>query len=251
MRSRTTRSCRFSALSAWHGLGALVYPSRCLICETLLARPLESPVCRDCLDGLPTIGEPFCPRCGLPYTRGVAEGLCGPCRSGTRWFRRARSLLPYVDEVRTSLHFMKFAGRRRLASVLGTRAAGRFLASGDLPSPRVVVPVPLSRRRRRDRGFNQASIVGRAVAKRAGVPMRPRILRKVCERPPQSGLSARQRRDNAAGAYDARLPRSLLGADILLVDDVFTTGATVNAGAQALLRAGAGAVDVLTLARVP
>ena len=123
--------------------------------------------------------------------------------------------------------------------------------SGELPRPEVVIPVPLTRRRRRERGFNQASIVARVVARRVGVPMQPRLLRKIRERAPQAGLTARRRRENAAGAYEARLPPSLRGAAVLLVDDVFTTGATVEAGAKALLGAGAGAVDVLTLARVP
>jgi ComF family protein len=153
--------------------------------------------------------------------------------------------------VRLCLHALKFGGRRRLASVLGREAARSWVIWGELRGAAAVVPVPLSRGRKRERGFNQAEIIARAVAREARVPLRARILRKTKERPPQAGLSASARRTNVASAYRARLPRSLRGKTVLLVDDVLTTGATAEAAARALLAAGAGAVDVLTLARVP
>jgi ComF family protein len=153
--------------------------------------------------------------------------------------------------VRLCLHALKFGGRRRLASVLGREAARSWVTSGELLGAAAVVPVPLSRSRWRERGFNQAELIARAVAREARVPLRCRILKKTKERPPQAGLSASARRTNVASAYRARLPRSLRGKRVLLVDDVLTTGATAEAAARALLAAGAGAVDVLTLARVP
>lgn len=233
------------------GLGALVFPSVCLLCEGSLALPLEGPLCRGCLDRIPRIQEPFCPRCGLPYPAGVACGLCGPCRRSPRYFRRARAESPYVDDVRLCLHALKFGGRRRIASVLGSRASRSWVASGELEGASAVIPIPLSRRRKRERGFNQAEIIARAVAREAGIPLRARVLKKTKERPPQAGLSAAARRTNVVSAYHARLPRSLHGKAVLLVDDVLTTGATAEAASRALLAAGAGAVDVLTLARVP
>jgi ComF family protein len=152
--------------------------------------------------------------------------------------------------VRECLHALKYSGRRRIASTLG-RLASRAVLSGDLHRASAVIPVPLSRRRRRERGFNQAELVARAVARETGIRLVTRALAKTSERPPQAGLSAAARRRNAAGAYRARLPRTLRGEAVLLVDDVMTTGATAEAAARALLRGGAGAVDVLTLARVP
>jgi ComF family protein len=177
--------------------------------------------------------------------------LCGPCRSGSLYFRRARAESPYLDDVRLSLHALKFGGRRRIASVLGSRASRSWVVAGELDGAAAVVPVPLSRRRRRERGFNQAELIARAVAREAGLPLESRILRKIREAVPQAGLSASARRKNVRSAYRARLPRSHRGKTLLLVDDVLTTGATAESAASALLAAGAGAVDVLTLARVP
>ena len=113
-----------------------------------------------------------------------------------------------------------------------------------------VVPVPLHWRRRRERGYNQAELLAKAIAKVAGRPCCAALV-KVVPRPPQSGLSAGARRRNAAGAYRARLPAWLRRKRLLLVDDIFTTGATAEACTRALLGAGARSVDVLTVARVP
>lgn len=135
--------------------------------------------------------------------------------------------------------------------MLGLLSAERFFGSGEIRPGAAIVPVPLSPRRRRERGYNQAEIVARALARAVRVPLSSRALVKTRESPPQSGLSAAARRRNARGAYRARLPSSLHGAHLLLVDDVFTTGATVEAASTALLEAGAGSVDVLTLSRVP
>jgi ComF family protein len=145
---------------------------------------------------------------------------------------------------------LKFRGRRRLASLLGREAARRWVLSGDLWGAAALVPVPLSRKRRRERGYNQAALIARAVSRESGIPIRARILKKIRERPPQAGLSREARRKNVAGVYRASLPPSLRGETLLLVDDVLTTGATADSASRALLAAGAGAVDVLALARV-
>jgi len=228
-------------------LGAVLVPGDCVLCARLLPHPLEGPICPGCLDRLPRVIEPLCPRCGLPFEALVAPGLCGPCRAGARWFRRARAGFVYDDDVRRAVHALKFGGREKIGRVLGALAAAMW----ELPEYAAVVPVPLSRKRRRARGFNQAEVVARAVGKVLGVPVSTRILSKPKESPPQAGLTASSRRRNVSGAYRAQLPSSLRRESLLLVDDVLTTGATAEAAARVLRRGGAGAVDVLTLARVP
>lgn len=247
---RLVRDASAALAAGAHGLGAVVFPSNCIVCRSGLDAPLDGPLCRPCFERLPRLEEPLCPRCGLPFEMDVEPGLCGPCRRVARSFRRARALSPYVDEVRVCLHALKFDGRRRLARVLGRGAAQKWLSS-ELAGASAVVPVPLSRRRRRARGFNQAELIAKAVAREFRIPLQTRVLKKTRDRPPQSGLSASARRRNVAGVYRARVPLALRGKVLLLVDDVLTTGATAEAAARALLSAGAGAVDVLTLARVP
>jgi ComF family protein len=235
-----------------HVLGGLVafgLPSRCVVCKTCLEWPLDRPICGSCWHSLPFIRPPYCGRCGLPYPPTVAAGLCGPCRKG-RQFRRARAVGRYEEGLRETLHSLKFGGRPRLASTLGRLAFDTWIHTGELDVGEAIVPVPLHWRRRRERGFNQAELLGKAVAKAAHKPCY-RALVKVASRPPQAGLSAPARRRNAAGAYRARLPARFVGERLLLVDDVFTTGATVEACVRTLLRAGARSVDVMTLARVP
>ena len=148
------------------------------------------------------------------------------------------------------MHALKFGGCERIAAVLGEIAGRRWIREGQLGGYAAIVPVPLSRKRRLRRGFNQAERIAQAVASLAAAELRPALLDKLGERPPQAGLSAAERKRNASGAYRASIPTALRGRDVLLVDDVFTTGATVEAAARALRRAGAGSVDVLTIARV-
>jgi ComF family protein len=228
----------------------LVFPSRCAVCQADIDRPLAEPLCEGCRSSLPAIIPPYCPRCGLPYSPGVAPGVCGPCRLPGRSFRLARSAGPYEGALKDSLHLLKFKGQHRLAGWLGKLAYERCLAEEKLEIPEAVIPVPLSKRREKQRGYNQAALLGRAVASAAAVELRCRVLVKVKERPPQAELSAARRRHNAAGAYRANLPPSLRGKHLLLVDDIMTTGATAEACSRALLRAGAGSVDVLTVSRV-
>lgn len=235
---------------ALHGTGALAFPDRCLLCAELLVEPLSGPACGGCLDSLPRIQDPCCPRCSLPYAPGVEPGLCGACRRGDRRFRRALAAFTYDDDVRRLVHAFKFGGRERLGAMLVRAAPPEWRAASGLEGYAAVVPVPLSRGRYRERGFNQAQRIARALARGTTTRVREGTLRKRSGRPPQAGLTGAGRRRNAAGAYRARLPEALRGRDLLLVDDVLTTGATADAAAGALVSAGARAVDVMVLARV-
>ena len=241
---------RLGLRRALHGAGALAFPDRCLVCEALLAEPLCGPVCADCLVSLPVVEDPCCPRCSLPFPAGVAPGLCGPCRTSSRCFRCARAAFVYDDDVRRLLHAFKFGGRERLGAVLVRAAPADWRASSVVEGYAAVVPVPLSRDRFRERGFNQAERIARALTRGTKAQVREDALGKRSGRSSQAGLSAAGRRRNAAGAYQARLSESLRGRDLVLVDDVLTTGATADAAARALLTAGARAVDVMVLARV-
>ena len=176
-----------------------------------------------------------------------AVSPCATCRTTTPRYDYARSAAIYEGQLREALHALKFAGRRALAGPLGDLAAEQCVAS--LPDGiEALIPVPLARERERERGFNQATLLARRIGRRLDVPTRPRWLARIRATRPQSDLSAAERRANVRGAFGAS--DRVAGRHVLLVDDILTTGATLDACARALRDAGARRVGVLTVARV-
>jgi ComF family protein len=192
---------------------------------------------------------PLCPRCGAPFDIAAPDDqLCGACLASPPVYDRARAAIAYGDVSRDLVLALKRQGRRDgLAMMAGWMAeAGKdLIADADL-----IVPVPLHYRRHLQRGFNQSAWLCAALRRRTGAAVGVDVLKRVKPTPSQGGLSADGRRRNVQGAFRVRRAGRIKGAHILLVDDVFTTGATAEACARELKRAGAGCVDVLTLARV-
>jgi ComF family protein len=221
-------------------LGALldlVYPPRCAACGEPAEREPFCPVCASAVDPVPA----GCARCGLPGP----EPLCGGCRADPPSFDavRAGGLLggPLAD----AIHAFKYGGRPALARPLGAWLAARE----PLPPDALVVSVPLARGRRIERGYDQAALLADALARAAGARRRRarRVLARTRETPPQVGRSREERARNVAGAFAATA--AVAGRDVVLVDDVVTTGATADAASGALRRAGARSVVVVALAR--
>jgi len=225
---------------------AVVFPSSCPACGVMLAHPAHGPLCEACWRALPRHRGGAC-RCGLPLVPGVAE--CGRCRRGRNAFAAGASLGPYEGSLRVLLHQLKFAGRRRVAKrlaglLLEDEAVRRLLATSD-----VLVPVPLHSRRLRERGFNQSALIAEALARRAGRPCASLALVRRRDTAPQTGLRAGERRRNVRDAFVVRRRALVAGRVVTVVDDVVTTGATVQACARALAAAGAGELRLLTAAR--
>jgi ComF family protein len=160
---------------------------------------------------------------------------CGECLKEMPPYAEARCVGPYTGTLRDAIHLLKFRHVKRLARPLGELLSGLSLPSADL-----AVPVPLSLKSLRERGFNQTLLIARPVAKRQRLPLKQGLLFKKKETPPQSTLSRSARLRNLRGSFAVR--GALSGERVLLVDDVITTGATVSECTRALLRAGASEV---------
>lgn len=231
----------------------LIYPESCLCCLSPVSRWHERGVCDGCWQKIlqMKIGRPWCPSCGMPYaTAETGEShLCGACMLRPPPWAGARSFGTYSGELRSVVQAFKFRGRKDLAFLLAPLMAAAF---GDSWTPGdfdLLVPVPLHRKRRRERGYNQSGLLGHLLAGLVGIPCSERALARVRHTPPQVGFSAGERARNLRGAFRCRRPALVSRRRLLLIDDVMTTGATLAGAAAALLDAGALRVSALTLAR--
>lgn len=233
----------------------LIFPALCPICQTLLGDERRDPLCGRCWRAITRLGPPWCGVCGAASPAedpGRAEPRpvgppCSTCATAPPPYDYARSAAVYEGTLREALHAFKFSGKRALARPLAELLAEQCVAA--LPADiEAVVPVPLAGARERERGFNQAALLARKIARGLGIPTRARWLARVRATLPQSELPATVRRTNVRGAF--RASRRVTGRHVLLVDDIFTTGATLGECARTLREAGARRVGALTVARV-
>jgi ComF family protein len=214
---------------------------RCALCAAPL--PSFDALCPPCLDALPSLTH-TCPICANPLE--VAAAACGACLQHPPAFDRAFAAFAYRAPVVHLIHGLKYAGKLSNASLLGRLFAIRLQQAGAEP-PDVLLPVPLHVNRLRERGFNQSLELARPLARAFGVPLDKTGVARVRETVAQAGLDLPERKKNLRGAFEAR--KSYEGLKVAIVDDVMTTGATVQTLSQALRKAGAKSVHVWVLAR--
>jgi ComF family protein len=239
---------RGTGMAALNALLSVVLAPSCAVCDLSLSRPTDGPVCAACWRSILPLTPPLCDRCGDPLSSwravSVPLGRCPRCRRAARFVDRARAIGAYDGALRSIIHALKYEGRRSLADPLGVLMRER---GGDMLDRAVcAIPVPLHASRRRRRGFNQAA----DLARHLGVPV-VAALRRVRATPTQTSLPAARRNRNVRDAFAVtRHASALEGATVVLIDDVSTTGATLESCARVLKAAGVGEVRALTAARV-
>jgi ComF family protein len=238
-------TARFRKRGIVSRLSDLIWPPRSLLSEEIVDRP---GVIEPALWGeLKFLADPLCSRCGFPLPDDAGpNAICGACAGRKPAYDSARAALVYDDHARRLILDLKRGGRRDGLPVFArwmSAAAGETLARSDF-----IAPAPMHWTRLAVRSFNQAAWLAQALSRASGKPWKPGALRRVKRRKSQAGLSASERRRNVGGAIKASW--RFEGKTIVVVDDVFTTGATLEACARALRKAGAAEVHGLTLARV-
>ena len=228
----------------------VVYPPSCLACSAPTAA--VGTLCASCWRKVRFIERPFCERLGIPFVQDSGVELLSPeAVAAPPVFHRARAVAVFDDgPVRELVHRLKYGDRLELARPMGhwmARAGADLLKGAD-----VLVPVPLHRLRLWSRRFNQAAALAHSISKASHVPVESFALHRIKATPPQVRLTRTQRAENVQGAFQVPDEARARVHDrrIVLVDDVLTSGATLNAAARALSRAGAGSIDVLVFARV-
>jgi competence protein ComFC len=238
-------------VSGWLKLAdVLVYPSFCELCHGFLEKPGEQVICRDCRDELRPCVSSFCLACGRFFEGAGEPHLCGDCLSQPPPFARHRSSAKYEGVVKEVILLFKYRGYEVLGKHLGDLVRRSIGGEDDLwVGVDALVPVPLHPKKLRKRGYNQAAVLARHLARLKGVELLENSLVKVRNNPAQTSLTGAEREDNVRGAYAVKKPDSVNGRVVLLVDDVCTTGATLAECSRALKRAGAREVRAVTAAR--
>ena len=236
----------------WETAVNLLYPPHCLGCESSLHRQVDQYLCGGCRKGITYVQSPRCPRCGAglgPYSQSPEKG-CVYCKTVRLRFDGAFSAVYFQGAVKELIHHFKYRKKEYLAGPLTTLVYKALDIGVPFPeNPHWIIPVPLHWRRKVQRGFNQAELLARYIGKYLGVEVLPSNLSRVRDTHSQTSLGTSQREENVRGAFEVRTPARINGKNVLLVDDVLTTGLTASECARVLKGAGARMVYVLTVAR--
>jgi ComF family protein len=226
----------------------LLFPPQCLNCDARV--PTHGTLCLACWQQIHFISEPMCHACGLPFDYDIGENaLCAPCLNERPLYLQARATFRYDEHSRKLITRFKYSDQTQLAEIYGAwlaKAGGQLLAQTD-----IIIPVPLHYFRFVHRRFNQSALLANILSKKTGIRHIPNALKRSRQTTPQTGLTRKQRETNVKGAFtiNNRYASTIKGKNILLIDDVITTGSTIEQCTKTLLKSGAAQVNVLTLAR--
>ena len=246
---RTLRRVLAGAVAFARATADIALPPQCLSCDAPVSS--HGALCARCWGKMRLIERPYCAQLGIPFAYDLGPGaLSAEAIADPPPFARCRAVAAFEDVARSLVHGLKYRDQLELAAWMASwmrRAGDELVAEADM-----IVPVPMHSSRQWSRRYNQSVLLARGVARLAGKPMATGALVRIRATEQQVGLTADQRDKNVRGAFQVPAAEKIKveGRRVLLVDDVYTTGATVKASTRALLRAGASAVDVLVFARV-
>lgn len=231
-----------------------LYPGQCRYCGENLDPSDGHYICKSCWQQANFIGRPYCETCGYPMNPIIAfpEKIpsCDKCPENPH-FRKTRSVANYDSAVGEAIQLLKYQGRTVMAKPLADLMIKAVPVFFGMESYDYIIPVPIHKEKRRKRGYNQMELIGERLSRAISIPLEKRSFIKILNNPPQiSQPSSSDRLENVRGAFDVPDPSMIAGKKILLIDDVFTTGATANESAKTLIKKGkVKYVDTLTLAR--
>jgi len=225
-----------------------VFPRLCCGCNERILEP-RLLVCRECADALPELKQPICPTCGCPNAEFEAEDRCADCPSGKVYFEKSRGCVAFGGTAAEVVERLKYHGRQEYAAFMAEVMLRQFLREFSHLSEVTVVPVPLYPARERERGYNQSQLLASALAKRLRTQVVAGAVLRNRPTPSQTRLTRKQRMQNIRGAFGCTAG-AFEGRSVLLIDDVYTTGATLNECARVLRQdGGATAVNCLAFGR--
>ena len=252
---RIANSVRSNLRGMCEALASIALPAPCRICSRILDTGNAIPFCHACTESLAeTLPNPLCAQCGRPIvSAAAAEGMslpqCHLCRRQVYAFYFAGSFGAYTPRMSRAILLLKYGNVTSLGAWFAPHLAGLIARQPDYFEADGVVPVPLDQARQRERGYNQAELIAKPLARMLGIPFRSYLLLRTRPRPNQLRLTPRERWETVRGAYATHKTAQVDKLLVLLVDDVFTTGATLDACSRALKGAGAAQVVGLTVAR--
>ena len=229
----------------------LLFPGSCPICgevqEQLLTDDGVAHICPTCEKKLIRVTTPFCLQCGKPLEADrVCREYCADCARHAHVFIQGRAVFVYQGAIIGSMHRLKYGNRRDYAAVFAREAYKTHGSWIRRVAPDALIPVPLHPKRRRERGYNQAELIAEELARLTGIPVEKKLLLRTVHTQPQRRLSAKERKNNLKNAF--QMSKKIVQLEkVLLIDDIYTTGSTVDAAAEVLMSAGVKKVYVLCI----
>lgn len=239
-------------MGAVENMISLVFPPVCLACS----KPLDHDciICHECHEKIKTIRRPHCVQCGYPLYGETAGSvfdsfICGDCKLHKKWFDIASAACYYNDQARKLIQKYKFDGLTGISTYLGNLLLQKYLYDERLGREDMIIPVPLHKKRYKERGFNQAALLAAHLSRYCGIPVVEDLLLRIKNTEPLYDMTAEQRQKNLRGAFSVRDKSVVQDKTVLVIDDIYTTGSTSYEVSRTLKKAGAGRVHVLTVCR--